>query len=430
MRRFPPAVQAYIVAIIAGGGVVLATWFPRRIEEIDPPLLATLAVSGVLASLYHLPLAERHLRISLTGGILQMGIFLGTTAFACHLAAIVALLSGILLRRRLWNILFGVGARVLSVGLASSLYQTLADDALLPLDSWDNLLALYLAALGYWLLDSALVVVLISAHNNQPFRQNYLNNWREVYLQCILLTLLAVLGSAAWRQGPVYAFLLFVPAVALYQLLSITRSKQEQVIHAAEIIAEVLDRRDPFTFQHSRRVAEHTVKMARQLGLRDHAVDLLRRAALIHDIGKLGVDDTPGGVSVSSARLTEYQFYALKQHAQLGAMIAREIPAFEEAEQPIRFHHDWYDGSHVSRPHAGEEIPIGARIIALADVYDRLCMANGEASLACDPLAVEQLRAMAGRQLDPELVDLFVSLLKSERDRQPKAAAVARPVTG
>lgn len=107
------------------------------------------------------------------------------------------------------------------------------------------------------------MTVLAAARNQEPFLRTYLNNWKEVYLQCILLTLMAVLGAAAWHQGAAYAFLLFVPTAAIYQWLSITKLKQEQVIQAIEIIAEVLDRRRAVTFQHSRRVSEHAVRIGK-----------------------------------------------------------------------------------------------------------------------------------------------------------------------
>ena len=103
-------------------------------------------------------------------------------------------------------------------------------------------------------------------------------------------------------------------------------------------------------------------------------------------------------------------------------MIAREIPAFEEGEDPTAYHHDWFDGSHVSRNQSGQEIPLGARIIAVADSYDRLCMANGEATLTYDPMAVEQLRTMGNRELDPDLLAAFLEILSSERQPEPLPA--------
>lgn len=430
MSRFPRAVQAYIAAVIASGAVALLVTVPQRFDAPDLVLFATLAVAGVLAGTHPLPLAHRHGMISLTGGVLLMSVFLTSLPVACLLAAVVAILTGLIRRRRPWNTLFMSGVNVLSVGLAAALYRGVAHSALLPMDDWANVLGLYLAASSYWLSISAMVTVLVAARNSEPFLRTLANNWREVYLQCILLTLLAVLGAAAWRQGAVYASLLLVPAVALYQLLSMNRLKQEQVIHAIETIAEVLDRRNPFTFQHSSRVAEHAVRMARQLGLSELDLETLRRAALIHDMGKLGVDDPQYELPPTRAELTDYQFYSLKQHAQLGAMIAREIPAFEDAEEPIRYHHDWYDGSHVSRAHSGSEIPLGARIIAVADSYDQLCMANGEASLAFDPIAAEQLRGMRGRQLDPELVTRFVAIVEAEQAAGSRPALLTSDLAG
>lgn len=425
MKRFSRRVQIYILLVIVGGCAALLLAAPS--EPVDGPevlLLAALAVSGVMAGMRPLPLVGRHAIIDLTGGILLMAVLLATPFSACLLAAVVSIFSGVLLRRRPWNILFNAGAEVLGIGVAGTLYHRIADPVLLPLDSIRNAEAFLISAAGYWLMESALVTVLVAARNREPFLRTYARNWHEVYVQCTLLALLAVLGAAAWHQGPAYASLLLVPAVAVYQLMSITKLKQEQVIHAIEIIAEVLDRRNPFTFQHSQRVAEFTVKIARQLGMGYADVEVLRRAALIHDIGKLGVDDPSGELVYCKGDLTDYQFYSLKQHAQMGALIAREIPAFEEAEQPIRYHHDWYDGSHVSKAHSGEGIPLGARILAVADTYDSLCMANGDATLSYDPMAVEQLATMRGTRLDPYILQVFLALLDESRESRVETREV------
>ena len=418
MSRFSRPVWAYIAFVTAVGALVFGAVLPHFLDDPEWVLLATLVISGILAGMYTLPMVYGRLRIDLSGSVLLMAVFLGNIPISVLVATMVSIVVGGALRRRqLWNILFNASTEVLGIGIAALLYRTIASPTLLPMDSWSNIIGLLLSASSYWITNSALVTVLVASRNDEPFLRNYLSNWSEFYIQCILLTLLAVLGAAAWRQGAVYALLLFVPAIAVYQLLSISRVKQEQVIHAMEIIAEVLDRRKPFTFQHSRRVAEHAVKIGRRLGLTVSDVDALHRAALIHDIGRLGIDDPSYHEhSPDRADLTDYQFYSLKQHALLGAMIAREIPAFEECEEPIRYHHDWFDGQHASKPHSGDEIPLGARIIAVADSYDLLCMTNGEAMLTYDPVAVEKLQAMSARQLDPELLAVFMEILGSERE--------------
>lgn len=416
MNRFSPPFQAYIILVIASGAAVLGLNLPGELHSSQWVLLATLAASGILAGMYTLPMVYGRLRIDLSGAVLLMAVLLDAPSLAILLAAIVALVAGVLLRRRrLWNTLFNAGTEVLGIGLACLLYRGYADPSRLPLDSLGNALALVIASGSYWALNSALVTVLVVARSGESFLGSYLKNWSEFYLQCILLTLIAVLGSSAWHQGPIYALLLFVPTVAIYQLLSLSRLKQEQVIHAAEIIAEMLDRRDPFTFQHSKRVAEHAVKIARSLGLTAADTEAIHRAALIHDIGKLGVDDPVDEFIPTRAEITDYQFYSLKQHAQLGAMIAREIPAFEEAEETIKYHHDWYDGAHVSKAHSLDEIPLGARIVAVADSYDLLCMSNGDASLVLDPKAISVLGSMSGRQLDPALLGIFLRIIEAEQ---------------
>jgi hypothetical protein len=111
--------------VIAGGAAILALSLPRHVSNEELVLFATLAVSGVLAGAYPLPLVYSHLRIDLTGGILLMAVFLTDPPLACLLAALVSVVSGLALRRRLWNMLFNAGAEVLGIGLAALLYRGL-----------------------------------------------------------------------------------------------------------------------------------------------------------------------------------------------------------------------------------------------------------------------------------------------------------------
>jgi putative nucleotidyltransferase with HDIG domain len=167
--------------------------------------------------------------------------------------------------------------------------------------------------------------------------------------------------------------------------------------------ARLLEMSVPWMRGHSRRVAVYAALTAQRIGLDRSAVGRVRRAASLHDIGK---GEVPAEMLRSSSPLEEEEFAAVQEHAVAGARIVSEL-GDEELTAIVRHHHERFDGSGYPDGLAGAEIPIGARIIAVADTFDAVTSERPYRAAREHPEALDLLDAGCGSQLDPEVVAAF-----------------------
>ena len=186
-----------------------------------------------------------------------------------------------------------------------------------------------------------------------------------------------------------------------------SRRLEQMSFQTIQTLAHAIDAKDPYTKGHSTRVSQHAVMTAEALGWDRERVNDLRYAALLHDIGKIGVPDS---ILNKPTRLTEVEFGIIKAHTTMGGDILRERTAIAVAEDVARSHHERYDGKGYPRGLKGEEIPEEARIVAIADAFDAMNSSRIYRK-ACDAAYIRQeLITGRGKQFDPHFVDVFLSL--------------------
>lgn len=192
-----------------------------------------------------------------------------------------------------------------------------------------------------------------------------------------------------------------------------TRELEEAQVEILERLALAAEFRDDATQEHTQRVGDMSARLARRLGLPDHQVSLIRRAAPLHDLGKIAVPDS---VLLKLGRLTHDEFELIKGHTQVGARIlsGSRHPLLQLAEQIALTHHEHWDGSGYSPTFSGEDIPLVSRIVAVADVFDALTHARPYKKAWPVAEAVAEIRRQRGRQFDPRVVDAFVELLTED----------------
>jgi putative two-component system response regulator len=185
-----------------------------------------------------------------------------------------------------------------------------------------------------------------------------------------------------------------------------------RLLHVAR--EELLDRlslaaeyRDDATNQHAKRVGRTAALLARELGLPDARVELIRRAAPLHDIGKIGI---PDGILLKPGKLTPSEVVTMRGHAALGAKIlgGSEAPVLQQAEEIAISHHERWNGEGYPGRLAGEAIPLAGRLVALADVFDALTHERPYKEAMPVALAVTAIEALSANHLDPRVVDAFL----------------------
>jgi putative nucleotidyltransferase with HDIG domain len=172
---------------------------------------------------------------------------------------------------------------------------------------------------------------------------------------------------------------------------------------------------------HATRVAALAVAMADEIGFDDEALTVLEHGALLHDIGKL---DMPASILSKPAPLDEYEWRVMRTHPQVGYDLLRNQPRFADAAEIVLAHHEAYDGSGYPRGLRNTRIPLGARILAVADAYDSMTHPHTQRPPMPPALAVEEIERCRGRQFDPDCVQSLGAVLVDAMERESINAAV------
>jgi diguanylate cyclase (GGDEF)-like protein len=186
-----------------------------------------------------------------------------------------------------------------------------------------------------------------------------------------------------------------------------TRPRALSIIYA---LAATVDAKDHYTYGHSRKVSEYSVAIAEALGLPQDRVATIRAASLLHDIGKVGIPDS---ILSKEGPLTDEEWEPVKIHPKLGVEILRHIIDLVNCLPAILHHHEHYDGKGYPSGLKGDSIPLEGRILAIADAYDAMTSPRPYREQLSAQQALEELRRCAGTQFDPELVELFCTLIES-----------------
>jgi putative nucleotidyltransferase with HDIG domain len=187
------------------------------------------------------------------------------------------------------------------------------------------------------------------------------------------------------------------------------------------VLSGAIEARDPYTRGHSARVTELAEAVARRLGWSEERVRSLRVGGRLHDIGKLGVSDA---VLSKKGRLDENEFAQIRQHPRIGARILLRLASFREALPCVLYHHERWDGRGYPSGKAGREIPVEARVLAIADAFDAMTSDRPYRRALTRSQALAEVERCAGSQFDPEIARVFLEVFGTESQRDLHAAAV------
>ncbi len=233
-----------------------------------------------------------------------------------------------------------------------------------------------------------------------------LENSREIEVQFGLI-ILCFLGC--YVAAVLYDRLHRMNTEYISRLDEKTRQIQRMTFQTVETIANTIDAKDDYTKGHSRRVADYSAEIARELGFDEDKVENIRYIGLLHDIGKIGV---PDAVLNKPGKLTPAEFDLMKKHTTIGGDILKDVGMMPDLDVGAKYHHERYDGKGYPNGLAGEDIPLIARIICMADSYDAMTSNRIYRKHLGQHVVIDEIRRCRGRQFDPDVTDAFLRFLE------------------
>ncbi|HEX9920824.1 MAG TPA: HD domain-containing phosphohydrolase, partial [Candidatus Methylomirabilis sp.] len=187
---------------------------------------------------------------------------------------------------------------------------------------------------------------------------------------------------------------------------------RDMFLSTVRSLAAAIDAKDPYTRGHSERVTQYSLAIAEEMKLGPREKEKINIAALLHDVGKIGIDTQ---ILRKPNKLSDEEYTLVKQHPVLGANIVAPIKQLREIVPLMRHHHEFYDGTGFPDQINGDQIPLGARILCVADTFDAMTSDRPyQQSMEVD-YVLERIKAWSGARFDPKVVTAFISCFKSSR---------------
>lgn len=424
--------RLYIAATVIAGAallVALRAWWPASSVDWSfwIPLLAGLALVPVAG---YCPIClARYVAVNMGASVMFAMVLLLPPGFAAIGSAAGIALLYTLQRWQASLIAFNAMQTAITVGVAGAIYWSLAPTV--PGDRFglEHAGAALIALAAFFVVNSVIVtagaVLLLGTRFSSYWRSSF-GRSAIPYLSTLLL---GVLAAVTFVHAPLLTPVLALPVIAVYRALRNENVVLRQTQATIELLADTIDRRDPYTYAHSQRVATLVERIADRLGLSPDDQFSVARAARVHDVGKLGI---PDALLRKSEGLNPQELEQVRKHAAIGAEIVGRLPEYRRSKDFILYHHERYDGSGYFGL-VGEHIPLGARIIAVADALDAMTSDRPYRKAMADAEAIQELERGRGAQFDPRVVQAVLDMLSDKRqgvremmnDRFTQGAATA-----
>jgi putative nucleotidyltransferase with HDIG domain len=298
----------------------------------------------------------------------------------------------------------------------------LIQGAATALDITEDDLEFLLLILGGFFVANLLNFLMIAGDYVFHTRGSLAHEFRTIFMpvlpsETVSAVLCAFVAFVYVRSGFAALSLLALVLVTFQYLLRELLLSQDRAERLASLqigvltsMIETLALRDRMTARHSAAVARYARATAEELGLEKAQQELVHTAGLLHDIGKFAFPDS---ILLAEQRLSDEQWEVIKRHPADGARIVRRVEGYGPVADIVHSHHERWDGKGYPRGLAGEEIPLPARLISVADAYDVLTARDSYRQPVASAAAVAELQAKAGTQFDPAVVEAFTRLLSA-----------------
>jgi putative nucleotidyltransferase with HDIG domain len=353
---------------------------------------------------------------------------LGSTSFVIHIAAGIifgafwgAVITGaatalylISLERAPLRVIFNASQRILSISLGAQLYSVVGGTTP-PVSLQDSFFPFLALSSTYFLINSVSVSVAISIGSERPFREVWSLNTRGVIGYDLTASSIALVLAWIYRDwGLVGLFVAVLPTMFVRHVYVMYRDMQESSRELLEVMVKSIEARDPYTSGHSLRVRLLSRAVALELNLSMKQLEQVETAALLHDVGKIHEEFAP--LLRKESRLTPEETALMQTHAEKSAELVGIISKFQGfIQDSVKHHHERWDGQGYPDGVSGKQIPLGARIILIADTIDAMTTDRPYRKRLPLEAVIAELQKCKGTQFDPELIDVVIASVAVRR---------------
>jgi hypothetical protein len=408
----PTGAKVYsIAAIVASALVSLVFW-----QEYPIPDPGSVIILGALALLadhfaFSLPVTGS---VSLAFAMSHAGLLYGGPMAAIVVSVLGSVsLHDIRAEKPLLQMLFNSAQLILSATAAGLAYVSVGGvpfaEGMQPGGLASSVLPALLAAFAFFGVNIVLVGTWVAIRNRmavgEVFRQQHFGVY---WVSLLVLALLGfILANLLLASGWVGVLLLLAPFIIARQTFLAYRELEDAYAGTVRSLVAAMEAKDPYTSGHSERVAEYARMVAQRMGLGAQFIQRIEYAALLHDIGKIGMRTA---TLTKPGPLTREEYREIQSHTTIGRDLVSGVESLSDIQDAIYLHHERIDGTGYPVGLSGDAIPLEAKILAVADCFDAMTSSRPYR----DPLALDTARseilACAGRQLDADVVSVFLGL--------------------
>ena len=427
---------AIVAALIAAGAVATeALWVSawHGSWSADYRLMAVFLLLGAIASHFPVELTPRF-KTTVTSAVNMAILLLFPAPIAVGLVGLSVLLGDSTLalrrnsdgrrRRGAYDSLFNTAQMMVATGVGAAVLYALRPETSAARPELADAWAIPMTAAAMYLTNTGIVSLMVGVHTGRNLSDVWLATQRleapsESALYLIGFVTAIVANTYLWAP-----LLMVVPTAVVYLSTKRAVTLNQQTIEAVEAMADMVDMRDHYTADHSKRVAANAATIASAMGMRPKDVVTLHLAARVHDLGKIGLPDS---VLQKEGKLTPEEFALMKEHPRRGHEILAKFPQYRMGRDIVLSHHERIDGKGYPNGFRADRIPLGAQIVAVADALD--AMTSDRPYRAALPLhqAMTELRLGRATQWSAAVVDTVDRLLNVERRELSFGGVVTRP---
>jgi len=263
--------------------------------------------------------------------------------------------------------------------------------------------------LVHYIVNTSLVGLIIALSEDRNPIQIWKTNFGWIFRHVITFVPITAIVILVYQLAPWTLGLLIIPILLVRYAYQLYLDMRETHISTLAALASALDAKDPYTHGHSYRVSRYALLIGEELGLPDQQMQALEYAALLHDLGKIGID---GEIIAKPGKLTPEEFEMMKTHPVKGAKIIERLRFLKEAADVVKYHHERMDGNGYPEGLRGEQIPLAARILHVCDTFDAMTSSRPYREALSVERALEELERYRGTQFDANVVDALLALQK------------------